>query len=345
MLRDMKEARLYSKNDGLVSCFLCSHRCSNIRDGGRGVCGVRQNLKGTLYSLVYGKVIAAHVDPIEKKPFYNYKPGSSAYSIATVGCNFRCKNCQNSDISQAPKEGRGITGTEMEPGTIVDLAKKSGCESIAYTYTEPTIFFEYAYDVSEIARKQKLSNLYVTNGYMTPEMLDAYYPLLDAANVDLKSFSDATYKDLCGARLQPILDSMKKMKKQGVWVEVTTLLIPGINDSKQELMDTAAFIKKELGPETPWHISRFHPDYKLMDTPSTSPKAIKEARDIGLEAGLRYVYAGNLPGDEGENTYCYNCGELLIKRDGFNVVENKITKSKCPTCSAKIDGKYDGKTP
>lgn len=336
----MKEAMLYKKSDGLVSCFLCSHRCSNIREGGKGICGVRQNVKGTLYSLVYGKVIAAHVDPIEKKPFFNYKPGSTAYSIATVGCNFRCKNCQNSDISQAPKEGGGITGEDLEPEAIVDLAKKSGCESVAYTYTEPTIFFEYAYDVSKIARKQGLSNLFVTNGYMTPEMLDAYHPLLDAANIDLKSFWDETYKDLCGARLQPVLDSMKKMRKQGVWVEITTLLIPGINDSKEEIKDTAEYIKNELGSETPWHISRFHPDYKLMDTPATSPKAIKEARDIGIAAGLRYVYAGNLPGDDGENTYCYNCKERLIERSGFTIVKNKVNKSKCPACGAKIDGKF-----
>ena len=336
----MKEAMLYTKRNVLVSCFLCSHRCSNIREGGKGICGVRQNVKGSLYSLVYGKVIAAHVDPIEKKPFFNYKPGSTAYSIATVGCNFRCKNCQNSDISQAPKEGGGITGTDLEPEAVVDLAKKSGCESVAYTYTEPTIFFEYAYDVSKIARKQGLSNLFVTNGYMTPEMLDAYHPLLDAANVDLKSFRDETYKDLCGARLQPVLDSMKKMKKQGVWVEITTLLIPGINDSKEEIKDTAEYIKNELGSETPWHISRFHPDYKLMDTPATSPKAIKEARDIGIAAGLRYVYAGNLPGDDGENTYCYNCKERLIERSGFTIVKNKVNKSKCPACGAKIDGKF-----
>lgn len=339
---------LYKKEaNGLVSCFLCSHRCSNIKEGGTGICGVRQNIKGTLYSLVYGKLIAAHVDPVEKKPFFNYLPGTYAYSIATVGCNFRCKNCQNSDISQAPKEGRGVTGTDLAPETIVDLAVKSGCQSIAYTYTEPTIFFEYAYEVSKLARKAGLSNLYVTNGYMTGEMLDTYHPLLDAANVDLKTFRDATYKDLCGARLQPVLDTLKKMKKQGVWVEITTLLIPGINDSKEELKDIAEYITKELGKETPWHISRFHPDYKLMDTPETSPKAIKEARDIGIAAGLKYVYAGNLPGDKGENTYCPKCNELLVQREAYNILENKIIKDVCPKCGTKIDGKWkteNGKT-
>jgi len=335
----MKEAMLYKKDASeKVSCFLCAHRCSGIKDRGKGVCGVRENRKGTLYSLVYGKVIAAHIDPIEKKPFYNYRPGSYAYSIATVGCNFRCKNCQNSDISQAPREGRGITGTDIEPETIIELAKKNECQSIAYTYTEPTIFFEYAYDVSKLAKKEGLSNLFVSNGYMTGEMLDTYHPLLDAANVDLKTFRDETYKDLCGARLLPVLDSLKKMKKLGIWVEITTLLIPGINDSKEEIKDIAEYISTELGKETPWHISRFHPDYKLMDTPPTAPKAVREARDIGISAGLRYVYAGNLPGDSGENTYCPNCSELLVEREAYNILKNKIIKDACPKCKTKIDG-------
>lgn len=337
----MKEAMLYRKEaSGKVCCFLCSHRCS-IKENSRGICGVRENRNGRLFSLVYGKVVAAHVDPIEKKPFYNYLPGSTAYSIATVGCNFRCRNCQNSDISQAPREGRGIIGTDVEPETVVDLARKNGCRSIAYTYTEPTIFFEYAYDVSKIARKEGLSNLFVSNGYMTGEMLDMYHPLLDAANIDLKSFRDETYKNLCGASLQPVLESLKRMKDLGIWVEITTLLIPGINDSKEEIGDIAEFISKELGKQTPWHISRFHPDYKLMDIPPTAPKAVREARDIGIAAGLEYVYAGNLPGDSGENTYCPKCGQVLVQRNAYNIIENKIDKGFCPKCGTKIAGRWE----
>jgi len=334
----MKEAMLYRKSEAAVSCFLCSHRCPNIREGKSGICGVRQNVGGRLYSLVYGKIVAANVDPIEKKPLYNFHPGSFAYSIASVGCNFRCKNCQNADISQAPKEGRGIIGTETEPGAIVKNAKESGCESIAYTYTEPTVWFEYNYEVSKLARKQGLNNIYVTNGYMTAEMLDAYHPLLDAANVDLKSFKEDFYRDICGARLEPVLESLKKMKKQGVWVEVTTLVIPGLNDSADEFGQIAAFIRDELGKETPWHISRFHPDYKLLHIPSTNPETIRNARKIGRDAGLRYVYAGNLPGDRGENTYCYKCDTLLIERDAFQITRNRIKEGKCPACKAKIDG-------
>jgi len=299
--------------------------CASLfyKEGGRGICGVRQNIGGILYSLVYGKVVAAHVDPVEKKPFYNYLPGTTAYSIATVGCNFRCRNCQNFEISQAPAEGDKIEGMDIEPDEVVMFAEKSGCRSIAYTYTEPTVFFEYAYDVSKKARERGINNLFVSNGYMTGEMLDAYYPLLDAANIDLKTFRDETYRDLCGARLQPVLDSIKKMKKQGVWVEITTLLIPGINDSREEIEDIAEYIAGEVGKETPWHVSRFHPDYKLMDTPPTAPEAVREAREIGIAAGLKYVYAGNLPGDRGENTYCPNCGELLICRDSYNILKTR----------------------
>lgn len=336
----MKEAALYRRRDGLVDCFLCSHRCSGIREGGKGLCGVRQNIGGVFYSLVYGKVVAANVDPVEKKPFYNYLPGSMAYSIATVGCNFRCRNCQNADISQAPRTRNYIEGVEMKPEEVVCEAESLGCSSIAYTYTEPTIFFEYAYDISKIAKTKDVHNLFVTNGYMSPEMLDMYHPLLDAANVDLKSFRDEFYREVCGARLDPVLDSLRRMKKLGVWVEVTTLVIPEMNDSAEELRDIACFIRDELGRETPWHISRFHPDYELMDVPPTSPEIIHEARRIGLDEGLFYVYSGNLPGDAGENTYCPNCGMMLIRRVGFTVLENKLKESKCPECSEKIHGVF-----
>lgn len=331
----MKEAMLYEKLDGKVRCALCSHRCT-IPSGGTGFCGVRRNVDGKLYSLVYGKLVASSVDPIEKKPFFNYLPGSRAYSIATVGCNFRCLNCQNADISQAPRMGYGIPGSDVSPGDVVRAAGDMECKSIAYTYVEPTIFFEYSYDISILAKKKGIRNLYVTNGYMTEEMLEVYHPYLDAASVDLKSFSDKFYREVCGARLEPVLDALKSMRKKGIWIEVTTLVIPGMNDSIEELKSIASFIRDELGAEVPWHISRFHPDYKMLDTPPTPPETIHKARGIGVEAGLRYVYTGNLPGDPGTNTYCFNCNELAIKRDFYNT-ENLARDGKCPACGKKLD--------
>jgi len=334
----MKEAMLYEKlEDSKVKCNLCNHRCS-IAEGKRGICGVRENQKGTLYSLVYRRAIAAHIDPIEKKPFFNFLPGTMSYSIATQGCNFRCRFCQNWEISQSSKEGGKIKGEDIPPEKIVELAKSSGCESIAYTYTEPTVFFEYAYDTAKIASKEGLKNVFVTNGFMSEESLREIQPYLDAANVDLKGFTEEFYRDICGARLEPILNNLKLMKELGIWVEVTTLIIPTLNDSMDELRQAAEFIKNELGAETPWHLSKFHPDYKMGDIPSTPVDTIHKAREIGLEAGLRYVYAGNLPGDFGENTYCYNCGEPLIERYLFTITESRIKDSKCPKCGAKIDG-------
>ena len=303
----MKEAILYRKlneePNRSVKCGLCSHNCT-IPEGKRGICNVRVNVEGRLYSLVYGKAIAAHVDPIEKKPFFNFLPGTKSYSIATAGCNFRCKFCQNWNISQAlngqnSKIGEGnmhIPGSNLEPKEIVTLAKKHDCKSIAYTYTEPTIFFEYAYDTSKLANKEGIYNVFVTNGYMTKDALDTISPFLDAANVDLKAFTDKFYREICSARLDPVLETMKRMKKQNIWLEVTTLVIPTLNDSMDELLQIAEFIKSELGAETPWHISRFHQDYKMMDLPETDTETIHKAREIGLETGLRYVYAGNLPG-------------------------------------------------
>lgn len=336
----MKEAMLYKKLEkGKVKCNLCSHMCT-IADGGRGICGVRENGKGTLYSLVYGRAIAAHIDPIEKKPFFNYLPGTDSFSVATAGCNFRCKFCQNWEISQKAGSYKEMPGEDISPEEIVRLARKNRCKSIAYTYTEPTIFFEYAYDTSILAKKENLANLYVTNGFMTEEMLRTYGKYLDAANVDLKSFNEKFYREVCGARLEPVLNSLRLMKRMGIWVEVTTLIVPTLNDSMDELRQIAEFIKGDLGKETPWHISRFHPHYKLNDLPQTDMETIHKAREIGLDTGLRYVYAGNLPGDIGENTYCYNCNGLLIDRYAFSVSRNKIKDSKCPDCGTKIDGRF-----
>jgi len=341
----MKEARLYEKlEDAAVRCATCAHRCV-IQDGKRGICGVRENWKGILYSLVYGRPISQAVDPIEKKPLFHFHPGTAAFSVATVGCNFHCLFCQNADISQMPRESGRILGRETSPEQLVKAAQQHRCHSIAYTYTEPTVFFDYTYDVALLARQEGIANVYVTNGYMTPEVLRAFAEaggdhgsLLDAANVDLKAFSDEFYRHQCGARLQPVLDSLILMKEQGVWVEVTTLVIPGLNDSTDELKSIAEFILHNLGAETPWHVTAFYPTYKLLDRPRTPVETLRGARQIGLETGLRYVYEGNVPGSEGESTYCYNCGECLIKRFGYSIEQYGITESKCDQCGAQIDG-------
>jgi len=335
----MKEAYLYEKaGESGVRCGLCNHRCG-IKEGNKGVCRVRENRGGTLFSLVYGKVIARHVDPIEKKPLFHFLPGSRSYSVATVGCNFRCLFCQNADISQMPADHDRVWGEEMGPGVLVDEAAESRSASIAYTYTEPTVYFELALDTARLAAARGIRNVFVTNGYMTRECLEEIYPDLHAANVDLKAFTDRFYKEQCGARLDPVLRTIESMKAQGVWVEVTTLLIPGLNDDPAELRDLAGFIAG-LDPGIPWHISRFHPTYRLMNVPPTPPSAIHRARDIGREAGLQYVYTGNLPGDEGENTACHACGEGLIERWGFSVEKNRIRNGACPACGAAVPGAW-----
>jgi pyruvate formate lyase activating enzyme len=286
---------------------------------------------------VYGKVIARSVDPIEKKPLFNFLPGSRSYSIATVGCNLKCQNCQNYDISQIPKEGSPIVGHHVSPEEIVSAAKRNNCDSIAYTYTEPTIFFEYAYDTAKLAKKEGVKNVFVTNGYITSEALKEISPFLDAANIDLKSFKDEFYKKRCGARLDPVLDSIRLFKSLGIWIEVTTLIIPTLNDSEEELRKIAEFIW-EVGPETPWHISQFYPTYQLISLPHTPVATLRKVREIGLEVGLKYVYEGNVPGEDGESTYCPNCGNLLIHRFGYHIKENKIKNSTCTYCGEKIDG-------
>ncbi|MBU1852915.1 MAG: AmmeMemoRadiSam system radical SAM enzyme [Candidatus Omnitrophica bacterium] len=333
----IKEAMLYEKlEDGKVQCRLCSHYCEILPDK-FGFCGVRKNSNGRLFTHVYGEVIALHVDPIEKKPLYHFFPGSNAYSIATVGCNFRCSFCQNWQISQVSKRGEELSGHELKPEEVVREAKKNKCKSISYTYTEPTIFFEYAYETAKLAKTEGLYNNFVTNGYMTETALDTIRPYLDACNVDLKSFSEDYYKKMCHAHLKPVLNSIKTMKKLGIWVEITTLIIPGQNDSDEELKRIADFIIG-VAPEIPWHISRFHPDYKYTESGPTPVETLKRAKGIGEEMGLRYIYLGNVL--EGNNTYCYNCKELLIERIIFDVSRYNIKDGKCAKCNATIDGVF-----
>lgn len=333
------EAYLWEPDkDGKVKCNLCNHRCL-IKNGRRGVCGVRENCNGTLETLVYGKLIARHVDPIEKKPLFHFHPNTRSYSIATVGCNFRCLFCQNADIAQMPADQSGmIMGQTFTPEAVVREAEAADCRSISYTYTEPTVFFEFAHDTAMLAREKNIRNVFVTNGYMTAEALDMMAPYLDAANVDLKAFTDEYYKKYCGARLNPVKETLIRMKALGVFVEVTTLIVPGLNDAPDQLKNTARFITRILGPETPWHISRFHPTYKLTDRPATPVETLVRAREIGLHEGLRYVYTGNVPGEAGERTFCYHCGNLLIERWGFRINAYHIENGKCAYCHTVVDG-------
>jgi len=333
----IKEAMLYEKLEGgSVHCALCSHRCK-IAPSKRGICGVRENQDGTLYTLVYGPVIAASVDPIEKKPIYHLYPGSESYSIAAVGCNFRCTFCQNHEISQMPREEGRITGREMTPREVVNGAINSKSKSISYTYTEPTIFFEFAHDTARLAREEGLKNIFVTNGFMTEEALEAASPWLDAANVDLKSFRDEFYRRHCGARLEPVLDTLRGMKKRGIWVEVTTLVIPTLNDDEGELREIAAFIRS-LGEDVPWHVSRFFPRYSVQSLPPTPAKTIDRALEIGRKAGLKHVYSGNVPASESDNTYCFSCKNLLICRQGYAIRGYNLAGSKCNRCGTVLAG-------
>ena len=333
------EAFLYKAlKDQKVICNLCSHRCV-IAAGHRGLCGVRENRSGVLHSLVFGKLIARHIDPIEKKPLYHFLPGTLSYSIATVGCNFTCRFCQNADIAQMPSDHQGvIMGDACTPEAVVAAAEKGGCRSIAYTYTEPTVFFEFAYETARLARQRGIRNVFVTNGYMTAEALQMIHPYLDAANVDLKAFTPEYYKNLCGARLTPVKETLKRMKSMGIFVEVTTLIVPDLNDDRRQLEKLATFLVDKLGPETPWHISRFHPTYKLTNHPPTPLNTLVKARDIGLKAGLRYVYTGNVPGQDSENTFCFSCGKRLIARLGFQIQRYEIENGRCRYCDTEIDG-------
>jgi pyruvate formate lyase activating enzyme len=324
--------------DQRVRCRLCSHMCV-IGNGKRGICGVRENRDGILETRVYGRLIAAGDDPIEKKPIFHLMPGSRSFSIATVGCNFKCSFCQNADIAQMPADRDGmVTGDPATPEQVVSAARSRNCASIAYTYTEPTVFFEFACDTAELAHRQGIKNVFVTNGYMSAEALDRVSPWLDAANVDLKAYTDDFYKQQCGARLEPVKKILQRLKALKIWVEVTTLIIPGLNDDPGELSRLAAFLAESLGPETPWHVSRFHPTYRLTDRGATPVETLLQARDIGMAAGLRYVYTGNIPGQGGEDTRCPGCGQIVISRQGFQIMDNRVKEGRCSGCGAIIDG-------
>ena len=327
----MKEAMYYERGQGSVTCHLCPHECT-IKENMRGLCGVRENIGGKLYSLVYGKAVSVSIDPIEKKPLYHFLPGTKAFSVATVGCNLRCSFCQNFEISQAPKPKKPIVGHELSPEDIVELAKSYKCSSIAYTYTEPTVFFEYALDTAKLARKAGLKNLWISNGFTNPEPLDEISKYIDAANIDIKG-SDKFYREFTGGRLGLVLDTIESLSKKGVWTEVTTLLIPGHNDS--DLEEIAKFVASHVSV---WHISRFFPMYKMLDVPPTPKDMLERAKKIGEDAGVKYVYIGNVPGKS--DTVCPKCGYHVIERNGYDVV-NHLDHGKCPKCGYKIEGVFD----
>jgi len=337
---NLKKAVLWepSGQDNKVRCKLCNWRC--VIDAGKlGRCCVRKNIDGVLYSLTYGKVCSANPDPIEKKPLFHFQPGTRSFSVATMGCNFRCEFCQNWQISQAAVEEGRIGGEPIAPEHIVEAAVRNGCKSIAYTYTEPTVFMELCNDCGRLAKKRGLTNVFVSNGFMTTEAIDFAADWLDGINVDLKAFSEDYYKRLCKARLQPVLDTIGYIAKEtNIWLEITTLLVPEQNDSDDELKELADFIVSSAGADVPWHISRFHPQYKYLDSVPTSIGSLERAFEIGKSAGLRYVYLGNVPGSTSESTFCYQCGRMLIARIGYRIATNSIKDSKCPDCGTEIAG-------
>jgi pyruvate formate lyase activating enzyme len=332
----MKEALFYRKDGPEVICGLCMHQC-RINPGRRGLCGVRENINGTLFSLVYGRISAEQIDPVEKKPLFHFLPATRTYSISTVGCNFRCLHCQNYHLSQVDSAESMPGSVTRSPGEVAQAALKGGCQSISYTYVEPTIFFEFAYDCCLAAQEMKLKNIFVSNGYMSRQAAEMLVPVLDAINIDIKSFSDDFYRKICGARLSQVLENVRFFREQGVWVEVTTLLIPGLNDSDEEIRGIAEFIV-EVDAEIPWHISAFRPTYRMLDRPPTSPTQLQRARDAGIAAGVKYVYVGNIRDGRGESTLCPACGKRVIDRRGFVITGNHMKAGSCSSCGTKIAG-------
>jgi len=333
-----KRAVLWDTKGDSICCNLCRHQCV-IAAGKTGICNARKNIGGVLYSLVYDKVCSAGIDPIEKKPLFHFQPGTSTFSIATPSCNFRCEFCQNWQISQQDVDSSDTPTHPYSPKDIVNAAKQNNCSSIAYTYTEPTIFMELAGDIGKLAKKEGLANVFVSNGYETIEAIDFAKGWLDGINIDLKSFSEQFYKDLCKAQLAPVLDTISYIAgKTDIWMEITTLIVPGRNDSDDELKQIAGFIANFTGLDTPWHISRFYPNYQMDDSNVTPQQTLRRAYEIGKEAGLRYIYIGNMPGAKAESTFCYKCDKMLIERIGYTIRGNVISDGACPDCGAKTAG-------
>ncbi|MEW5991685.1 MAG: AmmeMemoRadiSam system radical SAM enzyme [Chloroflexota bacterium] len=323
--------------DGSVRCGVCAHRCL-VRPGRRGICGVRENVHGVLVCHAYGAVAALGLDPIEKKPLFHVEPGSLSYSIATLGCPFHCRFCQNWEIAQAPRLGLDIPTRPLSPAEVVAEARQTGARSIAYTYVEPTVFLEYALDTGHLARRAGLRNVFITDGYATPAAVELLGGVLDAANVDLKAFDDRFYRRLCGARLAHVLEAIVAMRTAGIWLEITTLVIPGWNDSDEELGALTAWLVSNVGPMTPWHISRFFPAHRMLDVPPTPTTTLLRAAEIGRAAGLRHVYVGNAPELGLEDTRCAGCGIVTIERSGYRTHSRLTVEGACPGCGRPLEG-------
>jgi pyruvate formate lyase activating enzyme len=320
-----------------VRCLACAHRCV-LRPGRIGICGVRQNRGGWLYTLVYGEVVAAKAEPVEKKPFFHFMPGSYAYSVGAKGCNFHCAYCQNWEMSQAHREGLVPESRNLAPEEVVEEAVAAGVRSVAYTYVEPTIFIEFALDSMVRARSAGLHNVFVTNGYETPEAIALVAPYLDAANIDIKAASDSFYRRTCGATWEPVRDCVVEMRRRGIWIELTTLIVPGLNDDRHELTALAEWIATAVGPETPWHVTRFQPAYRLTNLAPTEAATLVQTARVAREVGLRHVYVGNAPEVEAATTFCARCGERLISRADYSVTEWRLIEGRCPRCKHALAG-------
>ena len=323
------------EENGKIVCNLCRHRCQ-LKEGQVGICGVNQNIEGELKTLVYGHPVAVHVDPVEKKPLYHFIPGSKVLSFGTVGCNLKCPFCQNWDISQSKMVNEDI---EVSPDLMVELAIEHGAKSIAYTYNEPTIFYPYAKDIGLIAKEKGIKNIFVSNGFESPEMVDDMASWVDAANIDLKSWDDKYYKKVLKGGLEEVKDTLRRLVKNGVWVEVTTLLIEGKNDSDKDVSEMATFIANDLGVHVLWHLSAFYPNYKMQDHDATKIATLKKARKIGKEAGLKYIYLGNVDADS--DTYCPHCETLLIERKRYGEITTHLEGDRCPVCKNTIEGVWE----
>ena len=334
-----KEA-MYWKKFSLVGkkvrCELCPHSCL-IDDQQVGICKVRKNINGKLTSLVYGMPISTSFDFIEKKPLYHFFPGQKTFSFGTVGCNLKCLFCQNAEISQANPEAYNIK--KITPRKMVTEAKKES-NIISYTYTEPTVFYEYMLDISKIARDKQMKNVIVSNGFINEKPMNELLNCIDAANIDLKSMNEEIYRRVCGGSLNPVLETLKRIYEKGVWLEITNLIVPGMNDSLYDIRTLISWIKNNLGVDVPVHFSAFYPCYKMTEKPSTNPEILKKARKIAMEVGLNYVYTGNINDEEGSTTYCPNCRKPVIVRNGFNILQNKLVNGKCP-CGKEIPGVWE----
>jgi pyruvate formate lyase activating enzyme len=331
----MHEARLYQKEeDRSVRCAVCAHRC-HILPGKHGICGIRVNREGILDAAAYGLISAEAIDPIEKKPLYHYLPASLSYSLGGVGCNFQCPHCQNWHISRADLESGLLRPLSPEEG--VKRALSGRCESVSWTYNEPTIWHEYPRDMGLLARKKGLGTTYVTNGYMTEETLQDLSPMLQAFRVDLKAFTDEFYRKFCKGKLQPVLDATRIAHELGMHIETVTLVIPGVNDTLEEMEGLITWVRDNLGPQTPMHFTRFHPDYKMTDTIPTPIATLERIHARAKELGMRFPYLGNVPGHPAENTLCPVCGALLIERSGFRTIIRNLKDTSCASCGEKIE--------